>query len=66
MQTDQNKSTSSSDVKRAEKKVEELGKELYHKIINWVKIHPILTLVFSFSVSVASNLVSQWLWNFFH
>ena len=54
-----------SKIKQTEKEIEAVGKALYDKIVFWVKAHPVLTLLFSFSLSVASNLVSQWLWNFF-
>lgn len=55
---------SENKIKQTEIEIEEIGKELYDKIVFWVKAHPVLTLLFSFSLSVASNLVSQWLWNF--
>jgi len=57
--------TSVHKIKQTEEEIETIGKELYHKIAAWVKAHPLLTLLFSFLLSVASNLVSQWLWNFF-
>ena len=53
-------------IKQTEKEIEEIGIVLYHKIALWVKQHPVLTLLFSFLLSVASNLVSQWLWNLFN
>lgn len=52
-------------IEAAGEEIEEFGKECYHKIVLWVKAHPFLTLLFSFSLSVASNLLSQWLWNIF-
>lgn len=56
---------SSHSIKEAGEEIEELGKECYHKIVSWIKAHPFLTLLFSFLLSVASNLLSQWLWNLF-
>jgi len=53
------------DVEFVGEKIETVSKTLFHKMINWVKIHPLLTLLFSFLFSVASNLVSQWLWDIF-
>lgn len=53
----------------SESKIEEIetvSKELYHSIVSWVKMHPLLTLLFSFLLSVASNLLSQWIWNLFY
>lgn len=54
-----------SKIKQTEKEIEAIGKELYHKIVSWVQKHPVLTLLFSFLLSVASNLLSQWIWNLF-
>ncbi len=59
------KTRAENDLKQAGKEVEFLSKTLYHKIVDWIKKHPLLTLLFSFLFSVASNLVSQWLWNIF-
>ncbi len=53
------------EVIEAEERIESASKSLYHRIINWVKAHPLLTLLFSFLFSVASNLVSSWLWYHF-
>jgi len=52
-------------IEKAGREVENLSKTLFHKIVSWIKAHPLLTLLFSFLFSVASNLVSQWLWNIF-
>ena len=52
-------------IEHATKEVEEIGKQAYHRIAGWIKAHPILTLVLSFLLSVTSNLVSQWIWDFF-
>ena len=52
-------------LEQAGQEVEEIGKQAYHKIAGWIKTHPILTLILSFLLSVTSNLVSQWIWDFF-
>lgn len=60
-----NQNTPIDDLEDAGKELETISKTLFHKIISWVKLHPLLTLLFSFLFSVASNLVSQWLWYYF-
>lgn len=52
-------------IKSAEEKIENVSKALYHRMIEWIQRHPLLTVLFSFLISVISNLVSQWLWNYF-
>ena len=42
-----NQETPFDDVEKAGKELAIISKALYHKIINWVKIHPLLTLLFS-------------------
>ncbi|MBO4285024.1 MAG: hypothetical protein J5895_02190 [Alphaproteobacteria bacterium] len=54
-----------NNIAAAGREVEILSKTLFHRIVSWIKAHPLLTLLFSFLFSVASNLVSQWLWNIF-
>ncbi|HCU59372.1 MAG TPA: hypothetical protein DIC64_05275 [Alphaproteobacteria bacterium] len=60
-----NQNTPIDDLEDAGKELETISKTLFHKIISWVKLHPLLTLLFSFLFSVASNLVSSWLWYYF-
>ncbi len=54
-----------SKIEKTGHKLEKVEHALYLDISSWIKAHPILTLLFSFLLSVVSNLVSQWLWHFF-